>query len=79
MKDVDAGVKEKKEDTAAKKKQGDDIEEAAYGLSRKESTPPLTPSPRPPRVKFEGLKSLRERGLRATKQVNVQVEKADEW
>jgi elongator complex protein 4 len=85
--DVDAGVKEKKkadDDTTKKKKQGDDIEEAALGLPRKEisspvAAPGLSPSTRPPRVKFEGLKSLRERGLRATKQVNVQVEKTDEW
>lgn len=83
--DVDAGVKDS--DTVketSNTKQGDDIEEAAMGLSRKEAThshshPHPEPAPRPTRVKFEGLKSLRERGLRATKQVNVQVEKTEEW
>lgn len=85
--DVDAGMKEKESESPAKKKVhgGDDIEEAAMGLSRKDVNPPapstsLAPSAsRPTRVKFEGLKSLRERGLRATKQINVKVEESKEW
>lgn len=82
--DVDAGVKEKEAETPSKKNVhgGDDIEEAAMGLPRKDANPPTSTAPassRPPRAKFEGLKSLRERGLRATKQVNVQVEKTKEW
>lgn len=89
--DVDAGVKEKEVDSpgnSKKKTHGvDDIEEAALGLSRKDANTPMSASAapassaatRPARVKFEGLKSLRERGLRATKQGNVQVEKSKEW
>ncbi|UZJ51067.1 hypothetical protein CBS101457_000387 [Exobasidium rhododendri] len=90
--DVDSGVKEK-DDPAAKDasqgKKGDDIEEAALGLSRKKVEarpsahthfePSPAPAPRPTKVKFEGLKSLRERGMRATKQVIVQVDETDEW
>lgn len=80
--DVDASVKKKddtvKVDDAKKKIQGDDIEEAALGLHRKEEAAPVTPPEKPTKVKFEGLKSLRERGLRVTKQVNVQVDAKDE-
>lgn len=80
--DVDAGVKDKEAvSQAAGKKQGDDIEDAATGLpSRSTAAPPPETAPRrPARVKFEGLKSLRERGLRVSRPVNVEVERTEEW